>query len=151
MTQLHHLRLLVVFCLFTFCGMASGQTTATWTGGGDGISYNDLANWDTNVVPSTGDTADFGATVLTTAVPVTVQFSGDQENAINRFVSSDYTLDFGNPPTSLQYDITDRILVGTRISAIDPGLPNLAELTITGNGIINVGELRITSAAEKEN
>ena len=40
--------------LIIFSPFATAQTTATWTGAGDGVSYNDGANWDLGIVPLNG-------------------------------------------------------------------------------------------------
>ncbi|NEO97250.1 MAG: DUF4114 domain-containing protein [Symploca sp. SIO2E9] len=45
----------------------------TWTGSGDGISWNDAANWDINVVPSVSDEVIINTNVnVTTDVDITV-------------------------------------------------------------------------------
>ncbi|MEM1268949.1 MAG: DUF11 domain-containing protein [Bacteroidota bacterium] len=51
------------FCfLLLVCALAAGlhaapQPTVTWTGAGDGTSWNDAANWNTNTVPGPSDDA----------------------------------------------------------------------------------------------
>ena len=41
--------------------LAASAATVTWTGGGDGSSWDDAANWDAAAVPGVGDTAAFSA------------------------------------------------------------------------------------------
>lgn len=54
---------------------AQAQTTAQWTGAGDGTSWVDLLNWDQFYIPQNGDTAVFGSGA---ANPLTINLGADR-------------------------------------------------------------------------
>ena len=53
----------VVVFVSLSCGFCSGQTVAIWTGGGDGTSYSDPANWNIGVVPINGGGTNYNVIV----------------------------------------------------------------------------------------
>lgn len=53
-------KILFPFLLAGLCAFASAATV-TWTGGGDGSSWSDAANWDTDSVPVGGDSIQIPA------------------------------------------------------------------------------------------
>ena len=56
--------LLAAFILICVSVKSSvAQTTATWTGGGDGVSYGDASNWDIGVVPVNGGGSSYAVVV----------------------------------------------------------------------------------------
>ena len=63
----------------------------TFTGAGDGTSWNDPANWNTGTVPGINDDANIGGTffVLLTGTPGNVQ-------SLNIFDDAQLNIDFGN-------------------------------------------------------
>ena len=54
-----HFKLLAMLCIVLFSATATPLLAAdiTWTGGGDGSSWNDSNNWDTGTVPTNEDIA----------------------------------------------------------------------------------------------
>ncbi|MGI8602276.1 MAG: autotransporter-associated beta strand repeat-containing protein [Verrucomicrobiales bacterium] len=54
-------------------GITSSLRATIWDGGGDGITWTDPLNWDTNTVPTPADVAAFGL-----SLPVQVLLNGDQ-------------------------------------------------------------------------
>jgi len=148
------------FSLFTFSLQAQ---TIVFTGGGDGVSWEDAANWDTGAVPVATDQADLdgGDVVISTAVTLQrVNVNGGSSLVINAgatltltgFVGNDDALD-----TTASSDITnDGVLDVSNVTGGDgaDGIHSrglfLNNGTITVSGVdnhgINVGEGTFTNA-----
>lgn len=94
-------------CLFSLT--LSAQTVVTWTGSGDGTSWNDAANWDTNTVPTVTDLVEIGddATISGTADigPAQVKINGqstvtlDLDLSVGSTSSDEHAIIVGNNST----------------------------------------------------
>jgi len=135
---------------------------AVWTGGGDASSWDDGANWETGVVPLTGETVEIGADVTitgtATAIPSQVKAIGSstvvldldltigdavtEEHALT--VSSNSTLILGAAGTNRVFVINpESTRQGVAIfGSIENGSVTVSESTsvtfVQGNNGINV-------------
>ena len=66
---------ITIFALSAALAMALSAATRTWTGGGDGATWTDPANWG-GTVPTVGDKASF-APADTLAINSNIAFAGD--------------------------------------------------------------------------
>jgi hypothetical protein len=69
MTMRNRFSLLLTLMLLLLTTAPSLFAQSTWDGGGDGTSWNDGNNWDTNIVPPLGDNVIFNTTVTVTNIP----------------------------------------------------------------------------------
>ncbi len=115
-------------------GAGLNAATITWDGGGDGTTWTDAANWDTDTVPTLADEAVFNGTAAPTAV---VDVSG----IIQRL-----TVDSGaNPALTISFDLSgDLTLLGLTASALQVGVDDAASFgasalqTLTVESGVNV-------------
>ena len=93
--------------LLCLCSLAlSAQTVVTWTGSGDGSSWDDAANWDTNTIPAATDLVEIKDDVTVsgtaTAAPAQLKIAGsstvtlDLDLAVGGFDTDEHALIVGN-------------------------------------------------------
>ncbi len=89
------------FALPFMCGPIHAQTTATWTGGGDGANYNDPLNWDGGIVPINGNGSgtDFRV-IIPNSTAVTYNVPGTSNEVFQLILGNGSTLNV-NPGRSL--------------------------------------------------
>ncbi len=129
----------------------------TWDGGGDGITWEDPANWDTNVLPTAADDVIIADLPSAGGTYVTLN-SSQQINSLNLLGSDIFQLQFVSlelNPLISNIDVTTTIdlthselrLVGTSVAAdsVNLGAGSFlsgVESTIFGDVINNQGGLR---------
>jgi hypothetical protein len=112
--------------LFTFAGLTSGifaiitlsgtayalPTTCTWTGSGDGVSWNEASNWSctTGTIPANGDNLVFNQSILLNFATLDNNITGLQLNNISftgSFGSTGYNYNISGSSISLSDGVTD--------------------------------------------
>jgi hypothetical protein len=88
---------LFVGLLLFVCATTNAQTDATWTGAGDGVSWNDPINWDIGVVPINAGLDTYSVSI---SGGVSVTFDVDGSSEVTDFSLADgSTLNLGSGRT----------------------------------------------------
>jgi fibronectin-binding autotransporter adhesin len=90
------LRPALVAALLSAFAVNTQAATLTWDGGGDGSTWTDASNWDTNTAPNTTGTPAYDAIVFGAADPGTVNVgSGQSALSLTFDNASTFTMDLG--------------------------------------------------------
>ena len=89
----------------------AAQLTATWNGNGDGVSYNDAANWDVGVVPING--ADTYVVVIPASTAVTFDVPGTGHEVFQLTLGNGATLTMN---AGRDLNVLDQASVGGRVT-----------------------------------
>ena len=109
----------------------STQAVGIWDGGGDGFSWTDPLNWDTDTVPTAGDIVNFASVPPATAI---LLLGSQTANALN-FTQS-YTLGaYGT--NQVLTDTTGNISVtGGNFATMNASYGGTAGLSLSGGGTL---------------
>ncbi|NOZ34662.1 MAG: T9SS type B sorting domain-containing protein [Chlorobi bacterium] len=92
------LKLTFLICFYLFPIVGFSQTVNTWTGAGDGTSYNNSSNWSSGLTPLSSDTIIFdNVNVTITNIPIiSINLAGIKiiNNSNVTFESSANTINF---------------------------------------------------------
>ncbi|GGI56411.1 T9SS type A sorting domain-containing protein [Winogradskyella haliclonae] len=116
-------RLFITFILMAI-GLQLTAATVTWDGGGDGTSWTDPLNWDTDALPTAADDVDLNGATVVLSANTTVQ---------RVLVDGNLTINIG---------IT---LTISGFSGGDDGLEVQSSATVNNNGTIAISNIDITS------
>ncbi|MGR3810770.1 hypothetical protein [Jiulongibacter sp. NS-SX5] len=117
MNKYYFFFLAMLFCLPSYC-----QQTVIWDGGGDGVSWEDKLNWDTDEVP----TANSEVRIQTASTNVIISSSTTVKSII-----------FGNP-----YTITNTLTINAGVT-LTLDVPVSYGLEINRGILINEGKIYI--------
>lgn len=95
--------------VFLICGtvFVSAQPTSTnWTGGGDGVDWDDTANWSTNALPNTTLQTRFLNWTIDGPISINVNSVAPVKNVNFAFTGSNRTVTFNGGPLYLEGDGT---------------------------------------------
>jgi hypothetical protein len=124
---------LLLYTLLLLCPLLA-QAQSSWTGLGDGTSWNDDLNWNPAAVPAAGSTVTIGVSATITGIVP------DLPSQVITTGTAVVTLDF-NTTTTLGTGLTDAIIVSSSSSLIIASDINVAASSMTR-------AIEVTSSAE---